>query len=171
MGNHVSCAPSVASSKKIKVLHSNGRFEEYSRPLKVAELMLENPGNFVCDSQCFKVAHRVVALAADEDMEPRRLYYLLPMNMLYSVLSAAEFGSLTQLASKAMKSNGGSKKLGAMIFPAFGESCMFQSNHVKTSTLSVANDMPHAGVVVRPFCRQRSWQPALATILETPLSG
>nr|DAD31955.1 TPA_asm: hypothetical protein HUJ06_010806 [Nelumbo nucifera] len=54
MGNTTSCAPTNASNGAVKVLFCDGRMEVYTRPIKAAELMLENPCQFVCESSDLK---------------------------------------------------------------------------------------------------------------------
>ncbi|XP_058082580.1 uncharacterized protein LOC131230681 [Magnolia sinica] len=161
MGNTISCAPSIASSRVVKVVCLDGRVEVYTRPVNAAELMLENPSRFVCDASDLKVGHRIPGLAADEDLEPRHLYFLLPMNMLYSVLTPINMASLSHNASKAFKQGGPSKNIGK-IFPVFGDSCIFPSE-IKPSTVKIQHPNPN-----QRFSRQRSWRPALDTIVESP---
>ncbi|KAF8399040.1 hypothetical protein HHK36_014906 [Tetracentron sinense] len=159
MGNATSCAPSLISGA-VKVLFSDGRLEVYTRPVKVAELMLENPRQFVCDSTDLKVGHRIPGLSADEELERRRLYVILPMEMLYSVLTNEEMRSLSYKASRALK-HGVSNNI-RRIFPVLGEFCMFPSE-IKTFDSAVRDPEP-----ADRYLRQRSWRPALDTIVETP---
>ncbi|GMP32922.1 hypothetical protein ACSBR2_024324 [Camellia fascicularis] len=168
MGNAAtSCAPSIICSngvEVVKVLFSDGRLEIYTRPVKAAELMVENPGHFICDSTHLKVGHRIPGLSADEELERRRrqLYFLLPMEMLYSVLTNEEFTSLRNRASKALTKHGSFNF--SKIFPVLGDHfCMFPSE-AKT-------DIPASNVeepVEERYSRQRSWTPALETIVESP---
>ncbi|KAF5469187.1 hypothetical protein F2P56_013280 [Juglans regia] len=169
MGNVTSCAPSrISSSGAVKVLFSDGRFEVYTKPVKAAELMLENPGQFVCESSTLKVGHRIQGLLADEELELRRqFYFLLPMELLYSVLTLEEMSSLSYRSSKALK-HGGFNNLGK-IFPVLGEFCMFPS---EAKTLNGDQDTDHHDLqqepVLQRYSKQRSWKPALETIAETP---
>ncbi|XP_059644019.1 uncharacterized protein LOC132285809 [Cornus florida] len=164
MGNAASCAPSIISSGVVKVMiFSEGRLEIYTRPMRVGELMVENPGQFVCDSTHLQVGHRIPGLSADEELQRRKLYFLLPMEMLYSVLTNEELSCVTHKASKALKN--GSLNF-AKIFPIIGDfSCMFPSD-AKTSDSSSSTSEP-----LERYSRQRSWAPALETIAESsPLS-
>ncbi|KAK9278858.1 hypothetical protein L1049_028437 [Liquidambar formosana] len=169
MGNSTSCAPSMISNGGVKVLFSDGRLEVYTRPIKAAELMLECPGQFVCDSKDLKVDHRIQGLSADEELELRQLYFVLPMDMLYSVLTNEEMSSLTYKASKALKHR--SSNNFARIFPVFSEFCIFPSEANKTLLLmdnssNAAASEPEP--VERYYSKQRSWRPALDTIVEAP---
>ncbi|XP_077242274.1 DUF4228 domain protein [Tasmannia lanceolata] len=161
MGNTASCSPSIICGREFKVLFSDGRVEEYKWPIKAAELMLENPRQFVCDLTDLKVGRRIPGLAADEDLEPRRFYFLLPMEMIYSVLTNEDMVSLSNKASKAMK-QGGSKNIGR-IFPVFSEFCMFPSEVKPVNDLVIRYSDSN-----ERFSRQGSWRPSLDTIVETP---
>jgi hypothetical protein len=164
MGNVTSCAPSIISNGVVKVLFSDGRLEIYTRAVKAAELMVENPGKFVCESSSLKIGHRIHGLVADEELELRQFYFLLPMELLYSVLTLEEMSSLSYKASKALKHYGSFNHLGKKIFPVLGEFCMFPSE-AKTLNKTPATEQEPA---VQRYLRQRSWKPALETIVETP---
>ncbi|KAJ6888267.1 hypothetical protein NC652_029336 [Populus alba x Populus x berolinensis] len=143
MGNATSCAPSIISSNGVvKVLFSdNGNFQIYTKPVKEAELMRENPGQFV----------------SDDELERRQLYFVLPTELLYSVLTHEELSSLTYKATKALKFNNFGK-----IFPVLSEFCIFPSEG-KTTDSMVTEPQP-----MERYSKQRSWKPALETIVETP---
>ncbi|CAI9113693.1 OLC1v1014346C1 [Oldenlandia corymbosa var. corymbosa] len=160
MGNVASCAPSIISSGAVKVLFGDGRLVIYTRPLKAAELMLENPGQFVCDSGHLKVGHRIAGLSADEDLELRQIYYLLPMEMLYSVLTVEEMSYLNEISSKALKQ--GSLNF-SKIFPVFGDFCLFPNAESRNVDSAIKGPEP-----TERYSRQRSWKPALETIMEAP---
>ncbi|GLT35144.1 hypothetical protein SLA2020_096220 [Shorea laevis] len=158
MGNAASCAPSIISNGATKVLFSNGTIHIYTKPVKAADLMLDNPGHFVCDSSTLKVGYRIHGLTAEEDLERRQLYFLLPMELLYSVLTHEEMSSLNYKATKALK-YASFNNLGK-IFSV----CLFPSE-AKTSG-KMAGGTPVDSV--ERYVKQRSWKPALETIVEIP---
>lgn len=171
MGNATSsCAPSIISSSGVvKVLSSDGdhgRLEVYTKPVKAAELMMEKPGHFLCNSTDLKVGQRIAGVSADEELQLRQLYFLLPMDMLYSVLTHEEFSSLTHKASKSVKHGTTSNNHFSRIFPQglLTDFCMFPS-----STVLASPTIQHQPV--QRYSRQRSWSPALETIAETPSSN
>ncbi|GMH03928.1 hypothetical protein Nepgr_005767 [Nepenthes gracilis] len=156
MGNAASCAPSIASNGAIKVLKWDGRIEAYTRPVKAEELMLEHPEQFVCDPSSLQVGHRIPGLPADDELEFRRLYFLLPTEMLYSVLTREEMGQLTSKASKALKH---ASSFRGRIFPAFADlNCILPN--------SVARQVAETEPVSQSYSSHRSWKPALETIVE-----
>ena len=162
MGNAASCAPSIISSGVVKVLFPDGNMQIYTKPVKAADLMLDNPGQFVCDSSSLKVGYRIHGLTADEVLERRQLYFLLPMELLYSVLTHEELSSLTCKATKALKHATFNNLV--KIFPVFTEFCIFPFE-AKTPENPVISKTADS---VERYSKQRSWKPALETILETP---
>ncbi|MQM00428.1 hypothetical protein Taro_033162 [Colocasia esculenta] len=156
MGNHASCAPYIVSgSGAAKVVHNDGRVTAYTRPVRAGELMAENPRQFVCDAGELKVGHRVPGLTAEEELEGRRLYFLLPMDMLYSVLTDDEMAALSCRAS-------GAGKRGRML-PAV--LCMFPSEAAEGQPAG-AREEEKEEEFTDSVGRQRSWKPALDTIYE-----
>ncbi|KAG4999367.1 hypothetical protein AAZX31_08G053700 [Glycine max] len=167
MGNAASCTPSLISNNGVlKILLSDGRLEAYKKPMRAAELMLEYPGQFVCDSCYLKVGHRIHGLLADDQLERRKFYFLLPMELLYSVLTHEEMSSLNYKASRATK-HATFNNLGK-IFPVFSELCMFPS---ELKRLEEADNqlqlVREPEPPVQRYSKQRSWRPALETVDET----
>ncbi|KAJ0048249.1 hypothetical protein Pint_16921 [Pistacia integerrima] len=170
MGNATSCAPSIICSNNgvIKVLiFSNGDLQIFTKPVKAVELMLENPGHFLCDSESLKVGQRIEGLSADEELEVSKFYFSLPMELLYSVLTEDEIASFTSKAAMALKQKQAnySKHFGKIFPVVLSEFCLFPSSEAKTKTFVAADDQP-----VERFSKQRSWKPALDTIFEIPTS-
>ncbi|KAL6007410.1 hypothetical protein ACLOJK_032907 [Asimina triloba] len=159
MGNAALCAPLVCNGQ-VKVLSMDGTLGEYTNPITAGHFMLHNPSQFVCDSMDLKVGNPIPGLSADEELEPRRLYFLLPTHMLSSLLTHEEMDSLTQRASKALKQCR-SKNIGR-IFPVLGDFCIFPSQVNPSMGMSKEPD-----ATTRVF-RQGSWRPALETIVESP---
>ncbi|KAL5712502.1 hypothetical protein ACHQM5_014669 [Ranunculus cassubicifolius] len=123
--------------------------------------MLENPSHFVCDYSDLKAGHRIPGLVADAELLRRRLYFLLPIMMLYSVLLEDEMDALSFLVSKVMK-NERAGHIGK-VFPMFSESCIFPSE-----AKGFGDSTRYSKPGERSYSKQRSWRPALDTIVETP---
>jgi hypothetical protein len=163
MGNVASCTPTKGL---FKVLLLDGRIEAYTKSIRAAELMVEYPGQFVCDSSYLKVGHRIQGLLADEELQRRKFYFLLPMDLLYSVLTHEEMSSLNYKASRATK-HASFNNLGK-IFPVLSEFCMFPSEAKRIVSEEADNyEMVGETEAVQKYSKQRSWKPALETIEET----
>lgn len=159
MGNHASCAPYIVSGGAggaAKVVHDDGRVTAYARPVRAAELMAENPRQFVCDAGALKVGHRVPGLAAEAELERHRLYFLLPMDLLYSVLTDDEMAALS---CRAASGAAGKRGIGRRMLPALGEFCMVPPSVIQQPAA-------RAEVCMDEVARHRSWKPALDTIYE-----
>ena len=156
MGNAAFCAPAIIGNGAPKVVRWDGKLESYAKPVKAAELMLENPGQFVCDATTLQVGHRIVGLVADDELERRQLYFLLPTEMLYSVLTHEEVSHFNYKAYKVLKPGNIGK-----IFPV----CMFSWDQAKRLDSDSQKHDGESETSMR-VSSQRSWRPALETIIE-----
>eukprot|EP01018_Ginkgo_biloba_P027359 Gb_05762 [translate_table: standard] len=191
MGNHVSlCSSCNVPSTTVKVLLMNGSVQAFQRPIKAAEVMLENPQQFVCHSNALQIGRRISALSADEDLDLGHLYFLLPMQKLHSLLSASDMASLVFKANSVLKRK---SKSTAKILPVFAYMCPLPVNRNHDNKFDGEFGMKEMKVEemteqeilvprmnmdmdVLPFewgkqrlnsCR--SWKPMLETITEAPL--
>jgi hypothetical protein len=199
MGNTPSCIPlgggaassssssAAAATDATTVIHADGTVTRLARPVRASELMLDHPGRFVCDSGRLAVGCRVPGVAADELLRPRHAYFLLPMDMLYSVLTDDEMAALSEshaataaaaswkrIATSTHRSATGAHAKdddcssdGARVYPMLGL--------LETASLAADNNSKHelrAGPAGKSsgagFRRHRSWQPVLDTIEEVP---
>ncbi|XP_066382133.1 uncharacterized protein [Miscanthus floridulus] len=95
-GGSRASSSSSAAATTTKVIHADGTVTRLARPVRASELMLDHPGQFVCDARRLAVGCRVPGVAADELLQPRHAcYFLLPMDMLYSVLTHEEMAALS----------------------------------------------------------------------------
>lgn len=65
------------SKATIKVVLSDGTIEEFFKAITVAEVMMDHPQHFVLHSSSTNNPKKAI-LPADIELEPGRLYYLLP---------------------------------------------------------------------------------------------
>ncbi|VAH55183.1 unnamed protein product [Triticum turgidum subsp. durum] len=200
MGNKPACmslapvpgsASAASSGGGCKVIHADGRVTRLARPVRASELMLDHPGKFVCDACRLAVGSRVPGVAADELLQPRRAYFLLPMDMLYSVLTddemaalaAASHGAATAataawrriVVTTTRRRRGGNNSSGGRgassrqsngdagrVFPVVGL-LQLQDAPAGHSTIGVKSSGATVGLR-----RLRSWRPVLDTIEEAP---
>uniref|UniRef100_A0A0E0JDF3 DUF4228 domain-containing protein n=1 Tax=Oryza punctata TaxID=4537 RepID=A0A0E0JDF3_ORYPU len=201
MGITPSCIPlppvaggsSSSSSTACKIIHVDGTVTRLARPVRASELMVDYPGQFICDSGRLAVGCRVPGVAADELLEPRRAYFLLPMDMLYSVLTDEEMAALSSFhaataATSSWKriatgrrrdgSHGGRSSEptdddddesdgGARFFPVLSLQLHAAPDAAAAAAAGV-KPSTGAGAGVR---RHRSWHPRLEAIDEVPCTG
>ncbi|KAL3617540.1 hypothetical protein CASFOL_037861 [Castilleja foliolosa] len=169
MGNVALCVPTNGEMKILSTTDS--RLSIYRKaPVKAADIMLQNPDQFLCESNNLKIGHRITCIGADEELEKGMFYYLLPMEMLYSVLTNEEMKSLTQKASKGTRNVSAIKF--SKIFPD-QLSCFFSNSNNGSGIIKADDEDCDCEEINRSvrWSRPRSWEPALETIIETPPHG
>ncbi|KAG6553302.1 hypothetical protein Mapa_005036 [Marchantia paleacea] len=87
MGNFASCVSPDVSKLSVKVVHPDGKMEEFRRSVVVAELMMEHPNHFVCHSSALTNINKKSMLSAEIELEAGRLYYLLPYDKFQGILT------------------------------------------------------------------------------------
>jgi len=193
MGNYVSCTSSKVQSNVVRVIALYGSVQQFERPIKAAELMIDNPRHFVCHSTALVTGQRISALSADDEVELGHLYLLLPMHKLHSPLSPSEMASLAFKADSALpKSTSKSMSL-ARILPVLGDLCQCsahrnlaardlneQINGVKETAetedivsmpklhVDDADDVVEVRALSIRLMSCKYWRPALETISESP---
>lgn len=153
MGNYASCTLATAS-KPAKVVLPTGNVRQLADGTNAAELMLEIPNHFVVNARSMHVGRRFAPLSADEELNKGNVYVLFPMRRVSSVVTAADMGVLLMMARSTVKRASGGK---AGILPEAKE-------RLEEDVVGVAEVKGRLSV-------SRSKKPALATIVEEPISS
>ncbi|CAA7032451.1 unnamed protein product [Microthlaspi erraticum] len=178
MGNTSSCTPLIISSNSssgvVKILAPfTGTLDVFSKPIKTSNIVSQNSGRFITDSTLLQIGQRVTAVSPDEFLRPRRhLYLLLPIDMLFSVLTHEELALISEKAAEILNESRYNHL--KRIFPV----CMFPVTGDKRRNLSSVNDdghRDHDGVETRETLEEKvlyeskygSWRPGLETIVES----
>lgn len=189
MGNTPSCIPlaptggggSSSAAAATKVIHADGTVTRLARPVRASELMMDHPGQFVCDAGRLAVGCRVPGVGADELLRPRHAYFLLPMDMLYSVLTDDEMAALSDSHSASAAASAWKR----ITFTAAGhrhnrrsagEAPAKDGYPTMLGLLEAAGDLGADNNTNKPQSRaggggvrrQRPWKPVLDTIEEVP---
>ena len=100
MGNHLCYAKSCRTTATTKVIRcSDGGIQKVWEAIKVGELMVDNPKQFVCNFSDLQAGRRIAALRPEEDLALGGVYVLLPMQKyMQCVLSSSSMASLLPLA-------------------------------------------------------------------------
>eukprot|EP01018_Ginkgo_biloba_P038798 Gb_19662 [translate_table: standard] len=82
MGNSIKCCIACmlpcGALDVVRVLHSNGRVEEYSRTVKAGEVMKANPKHVLGEPSCQGVVQKTVVLPPDAELQRGKIYFLIP---------------------------------------------------------------------------------------------
>ncbi|KAJ6969039.1 hypothetical protein NC653_036875 [Populus alba x Populus x berolinensis] len=153
MGNYTSCCVVFTCSRKVpktaKLMDSQGNLRQVSLPVKAAELMLEEPGHAICPLHELKQRSRVVAMRADDELLPGKVYLLVTLSKVNCKISASEVAIMeSSIAACAKRSSKKELEEGSE-----GEVNVLEGNDLTSST----------------SCRlvnYRPWTPALEPISE-----
>ncbi|XP_022861070.1 uncharacterized protein LOC111381512 [Olea europaea var. sylvestris] len=157
MGNCRSCEP--RSTVTAKLILVDGELEEFPCPIKVSNLLEQNPDCFICNSDEMGFGEFVSAIDGDEELQPGELYFELPLKWLSHRLQVEDMASLAVKASVALtRSDGitkccGSKKVGPMI--------LFHEKDDKARPLLAADGGGRAY-----SCKGRKFDSKLSIVLE-----
>ncbi|MCO5567334.1 hypothetical protein L7F22_021024 [Adiantum nelumboides] len=109
----------------VKLVHSNGLIEEFHRPLKAGELLIDYPDHFICHadglSQLLLGSFNgllAIQLSKDDDMDVGQIYFLLPKRMLDKIPSRADIAALISKASMARKASYKDSHFSSLPLPA-----------------------------------------------------
>ena len=124
MGNLSSCFCNLSinpSLKTAKLIDFHGNLKHINIPITVAELMLEQPGHFISPAEDLRRTLRFPAMKADEELEPGKLYVLVPTTRLHSKASASEIAALDSALRNRRSKRATAKVLPTVVVVEEGE--------------------------------------------------
>ncbi|OIV92898.1 hypothetical protein TanjilG_01032 [Lupinus angustifolius] len=108
MGNCSSCGSTQVITAKL--VHEDGRLQEFPYPVKVSYLLQEHPTCFICNSDEMDFDDVVSAVHENDVLQPGQLYFALPLSRLGQPLQPAEMAALAVKASSALMKYGGADR-------------------------------------------------------------
>lgn len=107
MGNCISGRSVHPPTASLVVLQEDSRslIKEFPEPVKVAEILRERPGFFVCHADSMRFDEYVSPLSAQQELQMEHLYFMLPVAKLRRPLTASDMAALAVEASAAMGRN------------------------------------------------------------------
>ena len=96
-----------------KLVVHDGRFQEFSYPVKVSYLLQVYQNCFICNSDDMDFDDVVKAVHDNGVLQPGQLYFALPLDRLNRPLKAEEMAALAVKASSALAKSGYGEKLGS----------------------------------------------------------
>ncbi|KAJ4836059.1 hypothetical protein Tsubulata_008960 [Turnera subulata] len=92
----------VARQATAKVIHMDGRLQEFKQPIKASHLLTQNPKHFLCSTESMYVDHHLPQVPATEELQLGQIYFLMPLSKSRAPLSLQELCSLACIASAAL---------------------------------------------------------------------
>nr|DAD21789.1 TPA_asm: hypothetical protein HUJ06_023252 [Nelumbo nucifera] len=85
-----------------KIIHVDGRLQEFRQPTTTGHVISQNPNCFLCSSESMNLDSCVPRLADDEELQIGQIYFLLPLSQSNNPLSLSNLCALAIKASKAL---------------------------------------------------------------------
>lgn len=169
MGNYTSCCVVFTCSRKVpktaKLMDSQGNLTQVSLPVKAAELMLEEPGHAICPLHELKQRSRVIAMRADDELLPGKVYLLATLSKVNCKISASEV-AIMESAIAAYAKRSSKKRNGAKVLPAMAvEMRELEEGSEGEVNVLEGNDLT-SSTSCRLVLNYRQWTPALEPISE-----
>ncbi|CAN4112310.1 unnamed protein product [Withania somnifera] len=102
MGKQSGTIMNLSVTKVAMVIQMNGKLQEFRQPITAGEILVQNPGFFLCSSEAMNVNSLVPQLAKDEMLQLGQLYFLIPVSKLQTPLSLQDMCILAVKASTAL---------------------------------------------------------------------
>ncbi|GAB2282533.1 hypothetical protein Dimus_017074 [Dionaea muscipula] len=91
------------ANKVVKVVDINGELREFQGPISAGAVAASsNPNCFVCSAETMLIDSFVPCLSDQEELEPGRLYFLMPERRSKSLLSLEDLCALAIKASSIL---------------------------------------------------------------------
>ncbi|KAG2699460.1 hypothetical protein I3843_07G192200 [Carya illinoinensis] len=168
MGACFSCRSSAAF-KSIRVVHFNGFVEDFENPVSVSQVTGKPPKHFVCTpAQLLSTATASNYLKPDTQLEPGKLYFLLPYSTLQAEISPLDLASIAKRLIKVAKTNRSqakSSRASPSISP-YGSSPVLNSPSRSPNRFGEPEVSMVALGATQRSSRARSWKPILDPIRE-----
>ncbi|KAF8028328.1 hypothetical protein BT93_E1060 [Corymbia citriodora subsp. variegata] len=94
-----------SSPSTLKVIHMDGRLQEFTQTIKASHLLSQNPNCLVCSSESMFIESIVPQIHEEEDLHLGQLYFLLPLSMSRVPLSIRDLCMLAIKASAVLDSS------------------------------------------------------------------
>ncbi|XP_030442061.1 uncharacterized protein LOC115664251 [Syzygium oleosum] len=101
---------SSSSPSTLKLIHMDGRLQEFTQTMKASHLLSQNPDCFLCSSESMFIDSTVPQIHEEEDLHLGQLYFFLPLSMSRAPLSLQELCLLAIKASAVLESSSSSRR-------------------------------------------------------------
>ncbi|KAK9284760.1 hypothetical protein L1049_023937 [Liquidambar formosana] len=85
-----------------KVIHVDGRVQEFNQPILAGSITSQNPNCFLCSSESMSIGTCVPHVREDEELHAGQIYFLMPLSRAHTPLSLPDLCSLAIKASSTM---------------------------------------------------------------------
>ncbi|GLJ44746.1 hypothetical protein SUGI_0940920 [Cryptomeria japonica] len=165
MGICISVESNDVYEPTANVILMDGGIQKFSDPVKVEEILKNNPGHFICSSDVLYIGKFITELLPHEELQLGQLYFIVPRRKLGFVLCEKDMASLLLKANNAT-AQFLSSKFGGKVHPLFNmhpysgeeEECSSPSSPSYSSSLCCVKRV-RSGI-------SKEWKSNLETIVE-----
>ncbi|XP_021896641.1 uncharacterized protein LOC110813706 [Carica papaya] len=98
------------SSATIKVIHADGRLQEFKQPIRARHVLSANQNYFLCNSESIFVDSCILRVGEDDELQLGQIYFVMPLSKLGARISLKELCELAVKASSAVAQLDSSRK-------------------------------------------------------------
>lgn len=91
-------------SSTARVIHMDGKLQEFKQPIKAHHIISQNPKCFLCSSESMLLDSVVPQMKEGEELQLGQIYFLMPLKFSQSPLSLPDLCALAIKASAALPS-------------------------------------------------------------------
>jgi hypothetical protein len=163
MGACFSCRSSPPAAKSIRLVHFNGYVEDFEHPVSVSQATGKPPKHFVCTPAQLLCAGSE-PLNPDTQLEPGKIYFLLPFSVLQPDVSPLDLVSVVRKLTAVAKASRREAK--SPLRSQYGSSPGFSSPGASPSRFMEPEGKMMMAYGAQRSARARPWRPILDTIGE-----
>ncbi|KAJ0010844.1 hypothetical protein Pint_34557 [Pistacia integerrima] len=86
----------------VKIIHLDGRLQEFREPIEARNVLSQNPNCYLCSSESMFIGSQVPHLAKEEQLQQGQIYFLMPLSKSQAPLTLQDLCSLAIKASSAL---------------------------------------------------------------------
>ncbi|KAI3884416.1 hypothetical protein MKW92_015783 [Papaver armeniacum] len=92
----------MSSQSTAKVIHVDGRLQEFKQPIRAEDILSQNPNCFLCSSETMYVHMIIPKMDETEELQMGQVYFLLPLSHSRQPLTISELCALAIKASSVL---------------------------------------------------------------------
>ncbi|RZC45496.1 hypothetical protein C5167_038449 [Papaver somniferum] len=92
----------MSSESTAKVIHTDGRLQEFKQPIRAEHILSQNPNCFLCSSETMYVDMIIPKMDETEELQMGQVYFLLPLSHSRQPLTISELCALAIKASSVL---------------------------------------------------------------------
>jgi len=85
-----------------KIIHLDGRLQEFRQPIKAGHILSQNPNSFLCSADSMDINSHVPLMPQNEELQLGQIYFMMPLSKSQAPLSLQDLCALAIKAHAAL---------------------------------------------------------------------